>query len=543
MNKNKIYTIAFSSLLVSAGLKLPTSCEPLDQGNQSELAASNIPQSNADATALVDAVYSNNIIMSTALMYLFDLTTETTVSGENPNGGGGMLGLLAWDGTNSYIIRAWNSIYTAISRANDTIDKLQKNPKGVSPAIASRVIGEAKFLRAYWLNYAVQIWGPVPIVTTPDGGKNAIRNSETEVYQQIVNDLEDAAELLPEVSAYSLNDIGRATRGAANAALAKVYLTWAQVDDNLSEAQRKEYFGKSIEYAQKVIDSNEYDLEENFYDNWNNQNRNGKESIFAVQHYIGSGTNSGDNTGGNHLCHCSFSTSFSVSLPHIAPGPDNTVENSYLEGDQRKDVSFADSLWRPSTNSYFHFYYDADKDGVKESGFSRYNKYIDHDSPETSAADRAMNRQVLRYAEVLLVLAEAINERDGAPNETAYKAFNQVRRRAFKEDIYSEEAQPHDLTSGLGYEEFKNAIIQERSWEFTLEQKHLLDLKRWKILVKTIKNSNLAKNFPQYNKQAIDFKHYRFPIPQAQREINPNLWQNYGYDGSTITEDPYIGRE
>ena len=543
MNKNKIYTIAFSSLLVYAGLTLPTSCEPLDQGNQSELAASNIPQSNADATALVDAVYSNNIIMSTALMYLFDLTTETTVSGENPNGGGGMLGLLAWDGTNSYIIRAWNSIYTAISRANDTIDKLQKNPKGVSPAIASRVIGEAKFLRAYWLNYAVQIWGPVPIVTTPDGGKNAIRNSETEVYQQIVNDLEDAAELLPEVSAYSLNDIGRATRGAANAALAKVYLTWAQVDDNLSEAQRKEYFGKSIEYAQKVIDSNEYDLEENFYDNWNNQNRNGKESIFAVQHYIGSGTNSGDNTGGNHLCHCSFSTSFSVSLPHIAPGPDNTVENSYLEGDQRKDVSFADSLWRPSTNSYFHFYYDADKDGVKESGFSRYNKYIDHDSPETSAADRAMNRQVLRYAEVLLVLAEAINERDGAPNETAYKAFNQVRRRAFKEDIYSEEAQPHDLTSGLGYEEFKNAIIQERSWEFTLEQKHLLDLKRWKILVKTIKNSNLAKNFPQYNKQAIDFKHYRFPIPQAQREINPNLWQNYGYDGSTITEDPYIGRE
>ena len=154
-----------------------------------------------------------------------------------------------------------------------------------------------------------------------------------------------------------------------------------------------------------------------------------------------------------------------------------------------------------------------------------------------------MNRQVLRYAEVLLVLAEAINERDGAPNETAYKAFNQVRRRAFKEDIYSDEAQPHDLTSGLGYEEFKNAIIQERSWEFTLEQKHLLDLKRWKILVKTIRNSNLAKNFPQSNKQAIDFKHYRFPIPQAQREINPNLWQNYGYDGSTITENPYIGRE
>ena len=258
---------------------------------------------------------------------------------------------------------------------------------------------------------------------------------------------------------------------------------------------------------------------------------------------MGSSTREGDASGNNHLCHCSFSTSYSVSLPHIAPGPDNTVENSYLAGDQRKDVSFADSLWRPSTQSYFHFYYDADGDGTRESGFSRYNKYIDHDSPETSAADRAMNRQVLRLAEAYLVLAEAINERDGQPNQQAYDAFNKIRRRAFREDLNSSSAQAHDLTVGLDYQGFKEAIIQERSWEFALEQKHLLDLKRWKILVKTIKNSALAKNYPEYNKQSIDFKHYRFPIPQAQRNVNPNLWQNYGYDGSDITSNPYVGRE
>ena len=325
--------------------------------------------------------------------------------------------------------------------------------------------------------------------------------------------------------------------------MAKVYLTWAQVDDNLTEEQRREYFDKAAQYAQKVIDSNQYELEEDFYDNWNNQNRNGKESIFAIQFYLGSSTRNNDASGNNHLCHCSFSTSYSVALPHIAPGPDNTVEHSYLPGDQRKDVSFADSLWRPSTQSYFHFYFDADGDGTRESGYSRYNKYIDHDSPETSAADRAMNRQVIRLAEVYLVLAEAINERDGQPNQQAYEAFNKVRRRAFREDINSSAAQPHDLAAGLNYQTFKDAIIQERSWEFTLEQKHLLDLKRWKILVKTIKNSKLATDYPEYKKQTIDFKHYRYPIPQAQREVNPNLWQNYGYDGSEITENPYIGRE
>ena len=344
-------------------------------------------------------------------------------------------------------------------------------------------------------------------------------------------------------SEYAATDIGRATRGAANAALAKVYLTWAQVDDDLTDAQRNEYFDLSAQYAQKVIDSGEYQLEEDFYDNWNNKNRNGKESIFAIQFYMGSSTRQGDASGNNHLCHCSFSTGFSVSLPHIAPGPDNELRDSYLEDDQRKSVTIVDSLWRPSTNSYFHFYFDNDGDGIKESGYSRFNKYIDHDSPETSASDRAMNRQVIRLAEVYLLLAEAINERDGQPNQEAYDAFNKVRRRAFREDINSNEAQPHDLEAGLDYEGFRNAIIQERSWELTLEQKHLFDLKRWKILVKTIKNSKIAKEYPEYNKQTIDFKHYRYPIPQAQREVNPYLWQNYGYDGSTITSNPYVGRE
>ena len=541
MKKITIYNTAIT-LALGLSISAFTACESLDQGNLSELAESNLPQSDEDAKALVNAVYAADIELATTYMYLIDLPTETTVSGENPNGGGGMLGLLSWDGSNSYLTKLWQISYTAIARANDVIAKLEALPAGVSEKIARQVVGEAKFLRAYYLNYAVQLWGPVPIVTTVGGGVNAVRNSETEVYQQIVNDLTDAADKLPEVSEYGQGDIGRATRGAANAALAKVYLTWAQVDDNLNDEQRREYFDKAVQYAQKVIDSNQYALEEEFYDNWNNQKRNGKESIFAIQYYLGSSTRDNDASGNNHLCHCSFSTSYSVALPHIAPGPDNTVENSYLPGDQRKDVSFADSLWRPSTQSYFHFYYDADGDGIKESGYSRYNKYIDHDSPETSAADRAMNRQVIRLAEVYLVLAEAINERDRQPNSVAYEAFNKVRRRAFREDINGA-AQPHDLAAGLNYERFRNAIIQERSWEFTLEQKHLLDLKRWKILVKTIKNSKLATDYPEYKKQTIDFKHYRYPIPQPQREVSPNLWQNYGYDGSEITENPYKGRE
>ena len=95
MKKIQIYHTAQSLLLGLTITLSQVSCESLDQGNLSELAESNLPKSDADAQALVNASYANNITMCTSFIYLFAVTTETTVSGENPNGGGGMLGLLA----------------------------------------------------------------------------------------------------------------------------------------------------------------------------------------------------------------------------------------------------------------------------------------------------------------------------------------------------------------------------------------------------------------------------------------------------------------
>ena len=180
MKKITIYNTAIT-LALGLSVSAFTACESLDQGNLSELAESNLPQSDEDAKALVNAVYAADIELATTYMYLIDLPTETTVSGENPNGGGGMLGLLSWDGSNSYLTKLWQISYTAIARANDVIAKLEALPAGVSEKIARQVVGEAKFLRAYYLNYAVQLWGPVPIVTTVGGGVNAVRNSETTI--------------------------------------------------------------------------------------------------------------------------------------------------------------------------------------------------------------------------------------------------------------------------------------------------------------------------------------------------------------------------
>lgn len=511
-----LYTLAIAAALASCG-------DSLEQTPVGELAQGNLPKSDADAISLVNSVYQVNVSKSTAFGYMTDLVTETTISGENPNGGGGLLGLLKWDATNSYITGMWRDLYKGITNANDAIDQVEGN-SNVSAAIQQRVVGEAEFLRAYYLNYAVQFWGDVPIVIHNTEGSGVTRRPVDEVYQQIESDLLAAASALP--ASYGNTDKGRATSGAAWALLSKVYLTWGQVSPTYSDAQKHELFAKSVEAANKVTG---YELEEDFLANWDNNNRNGKESIFATQHNTGSAA---DGSGGNHLCHCAFSNGFSNGLPHVVPA-NRDVQLSYEPGDQRREGSFADSLYNPATGEYFHF------------NLPRFRKYIDTSDPNSSANNRNINRSILRYAEVLLIKAEAINERDHKPNDEAYEAINEVRRRAFRSFPVTAPSS-HDLKKGLDYDGFKAAIVQERQWEFVYEQKHWLDLVRWRTLVKTIKNSTVAKD-PQYNKQTISLKHYRYPIPQDQRNINPEgLWQNWGYDGADEAHtgaNPYAGFE
>ena len=514
--KNYLLNIVIAAALVSCG-------DSLDQTPLSSLAQGTLPATDADAIALVNSVYQVNVGKSTAFGYMTDLVTETTISGENPNGGGGLLGLLKWDATNSYIVGMWSDLYKGITNANDVVDNVLGNSK-ISASIQQRVVGEAQFLRAYYLNYAVQFWGEVPIVLQNSEGTGVSRQPIDDVYTQIVTDLTEAAAKLP--ASYGNSDLGRATSGAAWALLSKVYLTWGQVSPTLTDAQRKEKFNLAVEAANNVTG---YELEEEFLANWDNNNRNGKESIFATQHNTGSAA---DGTGGNHLCHCAFSSGFSDALPHVVPA-NRDIEDSYEEGDQRKDGSFADSLYNDKTGKYYHF------------ALPRFRKYIDASDANGSSNNRNINRTILRYAEVLLVKAEAINERDHQPNSEAYEAINQVRRRAFKSFPVTQPS-AHDLPAGLDYAGFTKALRQEREWEFVYEQKHWLDLVRWRILVKTIKNSTVAQD-PQYNKQTISFAHYRYPIPQAQREINPEgLWQNWGYDGydeSKTGSNPYADFE
>ena len=145
---------------------------------------------------------------------------------------------------------------------------------------------------------------------------------------------------------------------------------------------------------------------------------------------------------------------------------------------------------------------------------------------------------VLRYAELLLVKAEAENELNG-PTPAAYEALNAIRRRAYWNPYANSQNQPADGTplefSGLSKEQFRQAVQDERYREFVTEGNRWFDLKRWHILVKTIKEKVPADDLKYKN---ISTRNYYLPVPLTQIELNPKLEQNWGYAGET-SGDPY----
>lgn len=501
------------------------SCDDLDVTPLGQLAGSNFPASDADAIALTDGVYYPNVRISTALGYVIDLTSDLEANAENENSGGYLLGVLNWEPTNSYVLTVWRNLYEIVTRANDVVDKA-----GEASDLRRRLQGEARFLRAYAYFYLVQLWGEVPLVLHNVDGATAPREDIEKVYRQIVDDLLYAAEYLPAAAEYPATDRGRATKGAACAYLSKVYLVWGQTSALTEKA--KERYAESVRYADLVTG---YSLEENFIDNWGNYNRNGKESVFSVQHLQGQYA-PGD--GGNHLVHCSFINGFSndpAKLPHVYATSDKWYDD-FDDRDQRKRGTYIKEYRNPDGQH---------PDSVFVFDRVRYRKYVDTTNISNTATVRDINRTVIRYAEVLLLKAEAINERDGAPNAEAYDAINQVRRRAFRQFPVTAASAVADLPAGLNYEQFKERIQQERVFELTYEQNRWTDLVRWRIFVKTLKEA-VSNGWidAKYLKQNVQPYYYRFPIPKTQRDIAPELlWQNYGYDGSTVTENPYRNYE
>jgi hypothetical protein len=489
---------------------LSSGCVDLDLSPNSSINKDDFYKSEADALTAVNGIYAELTppsgfygMYNNQTVYLGDLGSEYVKAGANTNSAHiREISNFTTSSNNDFMRTAWSEAYTGINRANIVIDKLDEN-QSIAQEAKNRLTNEAKFLRALFYFNIVRWFGPVPLVLHDGDGEGLSRTPVDEVYAQIVSDLQDAS-ALPQ----TFHSEGRATGGAALATLAKVYLTWAQTDSPEGKAKSTEFYGKAIEYAQRVVASGNYRLVDNVYENFVVDKKNGAEHIFSVQH-----ANQNNVTG-----HCTFAMGWSDSEPVLIINDVNLYEQ-IDDSDQRKAGSFAKSLWNPNTNSRFTF------------KIPLFRKYIDTVNVTSQSGGYNTNNVYIRYAEIFLIIAEAENELHGT-TDIAYSAINQIRRRAYRQPL--DTPSPYDY-AGLTKEQFREKLQDERWLEFVLEGQRWFDLVRWRKLIQTVKKNTAATDPKNVN---IASKHYLYPLPQQQLNLNQNLTQNWGYEGET-GENPY----
>jgi hypothetical protein len=337
------------------------------------------------------------------------------------------------------------------------------------------------------------MFGEVPLVVEIEPELFPEKQAIANIYQQIKEDLEYAANHLP--ASYAKNaGLGRATNGAAKTLLAKVHLTIGEWD-------------ACIQRCDEVIQSGQYELWADFADAFRIANENGKESIFNIGFGDANGAISFWEVGQFNVR--LLPKELAQQVPGVnAQGWQVATQNlwdSYHPKDRRRAVTLMKEVIA--------------LDGSKIATEPHIRKYWDEEG-EPNAGNTENDLPYLRYSDIFLMKAEAINERDKGPNQAAYAAINAIRKRARFDGIMELDILP-DLEN-LNYESFKAALLNERRWEFTGEGKRWFDLVRFGKLVEQVKS---AKS----DAQVQDFHQY-FPLPQEELDLNQNLLpQNSGY--------------
>ena len=404
--------------------------------------------------------------------------------------------------SNEWLWRVWRQIYGAINQANVLIARIPQMTQ-VSQDVKDRYLGAFKFHRAFNHFNAVRVWGSVPLMMRPTTefatATQITRAPIAEIYDSIALDLEDAATLLPlRWPDAATPDDGRPTRGAANAMLADVYL-------NMSGALVQEnHWADAARAARAVIDSKAYSLVLNFADLWLIKNKNGPEHIYSIQ-FGGLKRNLFTSQSRPSGIGVESGINYWYSTPDFM--------TTFSDSDARKKPTFLTQVTVGTTT----YRYDTLPGffGDKRPRFPKpmpyYGKFYDANGSIANNNGRTdLNWPIYRYAEVLLLFAEAENEANG-PTADAYSAINQVRARAKLPPL-----------AGLSQDQFRDAVHQERSWELAFESKRLFDLKRWGTFYSVLSQDPVAKIGVQ------SFMVF-LPIPQREIDLDPALGQNTGW--------------
>jgi len=488
MKSNNFLIVTALSILITSF----SSCQNdfLDENPQSFISPDNFYKTESDANAALVAVYNGlRAIYSQDITFVGDMAGEQTWPGvSNSNVDRSNIDAFQFDPSNTILLGNWNNNYVVINRANAVLDRV---PAIDMPADKKDVIlAEARFLRAFSYFNLVRTFGGVPLRLTETTPFHLERSSADAVYNVIIDDLKKAEEKLLPVQPAA--NVGRATKGAASSLLAYVYLTKKDWTNAATKAQ--EVINNAGAYG--------YGLYATPADVWKIANENKLEHIFSIQFQ------SGPEALGSAYAQFYLSRAANViQASGISGFGQNMVEDkfwkSFAAADTRRDASILSRFIDPKTQKVYQY---PSTDLTELSIF----KYFD--TAPYARSNNNNNYPILRYADVLLIKAEALNELNG-PTVDAYGAINSIRKRAG--------AGMTDL-SGLTKEQFRAAVLQERSWEFCFESKRYFDLIRTEQLIPIM--TAAGKN-PQP-------KNLLFPIPQKEIDTNNKINaedQNPGY--------------
>jgi hypothetical protein len=471
------------------------------------------------AEAALAAVYDNLRFMGNGAgifssnWQLLEALTGTSTTETAQNSDLNNLYSLVHDGTTLHVVNYWNGLYRIIAQANQVLDKV---PGITMPdAQKTKILGEARFLRATAYFTAVRLWGDIPLITKPQTAASAdflpTRTSQEEIYKLIVEDLTTA-----EKAGLAWMDVsGRANLAAVKTQLSRVYLTMA----GFPLSKGAPYYKLAADKAYEVItyanaNPSVINLFTTYEDVHRESTENRLEHLFMLQYntLISNGNNPMDN----------FYPNFKP-VTYNGPGgtgssvPTSAFYNSYDKGDLRaKDQE-----------GYFYTTYYTNGNGAPFSlgapyVFKHFNRTANGTAGVAGTRQNNLNVPQIRYAETLLIYAEAQNE-VGGPTQEAYDALKRIRDRAKLE------------TPALGaYSQasFREAVWRERWHELAYEQITWFDMVRLRKVYneKTNGFDNFVGHVNLSSNQPLQEKHLLLALPKQEMLNNPKLRpQNPGY--------------
>jgi hypothetical protein len=551
MKKKQLIFAALVAVATSTGFTACSSSEEENNNtNGTQIDETNVVNDDASAISLVNGVYSHWQPLSSSFSFIIELNSNKLISFEGEESEAGPVNSrFEQEPTTWYQIKIFNHLLLGIAQDNEAITTISNSLRlgKVTQNGYNAAVGKAKFLRALAYLKLAQLWGEVPVFTE-EGGSTTERQSIDNVLTQVVKDLTDAENLLLDYN----GDPRVPSKQAAQALLARTYLVWGdnpltadqvaliattQTDPAFTKTDSR--LEKAVEYANKVIKSGKLALDPEYNKLWGRDYESNKrgtnEHLFTIAH-------DGDKNDaqGNHQTHCSWTFPFQngengngYTQNHTEVADDDLYDDWKKEqpNDKRLAETYFVEVKNPETG-LVHHYYSPVYTPINGKGVDQ--SYEDAENLEIK--QNSVDRIEIRYAEVLLIKAEALVQL--GRNSEAAEPFNQLRKRAGIATISAPTF---------------NDIKREWDYEFTYEQFSVLNSYRWKDLISSVKQVKNYKHFADDWKEKQTFtsdqeayfqkvhnhlvakynnvrgKHYRQPIPTGLHGEDLGIAQNPGY--------------